>query len=142
MGLPLKWQKLEGPSTVLVFLGIQLDKQKLQMRLPEEKLRELKLLITKWLSRKAGTKRELLSLIGKLSHAAKIVAPGRIFLRQMINVAHRVKHLDHWVHLNQEFKSDLAWWYMFIDTWNGLGMMQSVAACWTPSTTFCTDASG
>ena len=73
----------------------------MEMCLPEEKLKELKLLITKWLSRKSGKKRELLSLIGKLSHAAKIVAPGRIFLRRMINVAHSVKHLDHWVHLNQ-----------------------------------------
>ena len=114
----------------------------MEMRLPEEKLSELKLLITKWLSRKSGKKRELLSLIGKLSHVAKIIAPGRIFLSRMINVAHKVKHLDHWVHLNQEFKSDLTWWKTFIDTWNGLGMMQSVAANWTPRFTFSTDASG
>ena len=60
---------------------------------PEEKLRELKLLIAKWLSRKASTKCELLSLIGKVSHAAKIVVLGHIFLRRMINVAYRVKYL-------------------------------------------------
>ena len=131
LGLPLIWQKLEGPATILMFLGILLDTQKMEMRLPEEKLRELKLLIVKWLSRKSGKKRKLLSLIGKLSHAAKIIALGRIsFLR---SVAHRVKHLDYWVHLNHEFKSDLAWWDTFIDTWNGLGMMQSVTANWTPS---------
>ena len=100
------------------------------------------MLITKWLLRKSGKKRELLSLIGKLSHAAKIIVPGCIFLRGMINVAHRVKHINHWIHLNQKFKSDLAWWQTFIDTWNGLGMMQSVAAVWTPKVTFSTDASG
>ena len=118
LGLPLKWQKLEGPATVLGFLGILLDTQRMEMRLPQEKLKELKLLINKWTSREAGKKYELLSLIGKLSHAAKIITPGRIFLRQMINVVHLVKHLDHWVHLNQEFKSDLAWWQTSIDTWN------------------------
>ena len=37
-----------------------------------------------------------------------------------------MKHMDHWVHLNQDFKSDIAWWQTFI-TWNGRGMMQSVA---------------
>ena len=142
LGLPLKWQKLEGPATILVFLGILLDTQRMEMRLPEDKLKELKSLITKWLSRKSGKKRELLSLIGKLSHAAKIITPGRIFLRRMIDVAHGVKHLDHWVHLNQDFKSDLAWWQTFIDSWNGLGMMQSIAANWTPRFIFSTDASG
>ena len=84
----------------------------------------------------------IFSLIGNLSHAAKIITPGRIFLRRMIDVAHRVKHLNHWVHLNHEFKSDLAWWQTFVDTWDGLGMMKSVAANWTPRFTFSTDASG
>ena len=116
--------------------------QNLEMHLPEKKLIELRRLIRKWITRKAGKKRKLLSLIGKLSHVAKIVAPGHIFLRRMIDTAQGVKHLDHWVHLNQEFKSDLAWWQMFIDTWNGLGVMQSTAANWSPRFTFYTDASG
>lgn len=47
LGLPLKWQKLEGPATVLGFLGILLDTQRMEMRLPQEKLKELKLLINK-----------------------------------------------------------------------------------------------
>jgi hypothetical protein len=142
LGMPLKWQKLEGPATTLVFLGILLDTHKMEMRLPEGKLQELKRLIASWMPRKSGEKRELLSLIGKLSHATKIIVPGRIFLRRMIDGAHRVKHLDHWVHLIQEFKSDLAWWQTFITSWNGRGMMQSVATNETPRFTFSTDASG
>ena len=142
LGVPLKWQKLEGPSTSLTFLGIVLDTQKMEMRLPKEKLEELKKLILKWLARKAGKKRDLLSLIGKLAHAAKIITPGCIFLRCMIDVAHKAKPLDHWVHLTAEFKSDLAWWHCFIDCWNGLGMMRSVSANWSPKFCFSTDASG
>ena len=142
LGLPLKWPKLEGPTAVLAFLGILLDTNRMELRLPQEKLGELKDLISKWLTRKAGRKRELLSLIGKLAHAAKIVVPGRIFLRRMLDTVHKAKHLDHWVHLNQEFKSDLAWWHCFMVAWNGLGMMRSVAANWLPQVTFVTDASG
>ena len=41
LGLPLKWQKLEGPSTVIVFLGIVLDTQRLEMRVPEERSKSL-----------------------------------------------------------------------------------------------------
>jgi hypothetical protein len=66
------------------------------MRLPEEKLADL---AAKWLSRWAGKKRELLSLIGKLSHVAKIIVPGRIFMRRMLDTTLKAKHLDHWVHL-------------------------------------------
>ena len=142
LGVPLKWQKLEGPTTSLVFLGILLDTEKMEMRLHEGKVDELKRLIAYWMARRSGKKRELLSLVGKLSHAAKIVVPGHIFLIHMIDTAHRVKHLDHSIHLNQDFKSDLAWWQAFMQTWNGLGMTQCVATEWTPSITFATDASG
>lgn len=90
----------------------------------------------------SGKKCNILSLIGKLAHAAKIIIPGRIFLRRMIDVAHKAKQLDHWVYLTADFKSDLAWWHCFIDHWNGLGMMQSVAANWSPQYCFFTDASG
>ena len=142
LGVPLKWQKVEGPSTTLTFLGIVLDTVKMEMRLSEQRMEELKKLIDKWLAKKAGRKRDLLSLIGKLAHAAKIIVPGRIFLRRMIDVAHKAKQLDHWVHLSADFKSDLAWWHCFMDCWNGLGMMQSVSANWSSKFLFSTDASG
>ena len=69
LGMPLKAEKIEGPSPVFPFLGITLDTQRQEIRLPEEKLQELKSLVTTWRDRKACKKRELLSLIGKLSHA-------------------------------------------------------------------------
>ena len=114
LGLPLKFQKLEGPTAILTFLGIRLDTIRMELRLPQEKFEELKEVIAKWLTRKAGRKRELLSLIVKPAHVSKIVVPGRIFLRCMLDTVHKVRHLDHWVHLNREFESDLAWWHCFM----------------------------
>jgi len=38
MGVPVADHKTEGPSTVLVFLGIELDTINRTLRLPEEKL--------------------------------------------------------------------------------------------------------
>ena len=61
---------------MLVFLGILLDTVAMEMHLPDGKLAELCQLIANWSSKRAGKKRELLSLIGKVSHAAKIVVPG------------------------------------------------------------------
>ena len=38
LGVPLALEKVEGPSTVLSFLGILLDTHLMEARLPEEKL--------------------------------------------------------------------------------------------------------
>ena len=73
LGLPLATEKVESPSTLLVFLGILLDSTKMEMRLPDQKLQNLKTTITDWLEKKAATKRDMLSLIGPLSYATKVV---------------------------------------------------------------------
>ena len=42
LGVPLAREKVEGPSTCLPFLGIELDTCLMEMRLPQEKLERLK----------------------------------------------------------------------------------------------------
>ena len=105
LGFLLAQDKVESPSQKLSFLGIELDYRKLEMRLPADKLRDLRQEVANWHVRKAATKRQLLSLIGHLTHATKVVIPGRIFLRRMIDLSAKAKQLNHWVHLNQEFRS-------------------------------------
>ena len=77
------------------------------------------MLMEAWQHKRKCTKRELLSLMGKLSHACKVITPGRIFLRRLIETACSVSHLNHWVALNRDFRSDLQWWRLFIKIWNG-----------------------
>lgn len=48
VNLPLSLLKREGPSTCLVFLGIELDTIKLELRLPADKLEGLQSTIQKW----------------------------------------------------------------------------------------------
>ena len=48
LGMPLKAEKIEGHSPVLPFLGITLDTQRQEIRLPEKKLQQLKSLVTTW----------------------------------------------------------------------------------------------
>ncbi len=94
LGVPLKMEKVEGPATSMVFLGIELDTVKGTMSVPQEKLGRYRRELEEWKDRKAARKREVLSLIGKLSHVCKVIKPGRIFLRRMIETAHSVKRLD------------------------------------------------
>ena len=126
LGVPISEEKLEGPATCIPFLSIVLDTELMQLRLPEEKLRRLLSTVQEWQSRKVCSKRELLSLIGQLQHACRVVRSGRSFLRRMINLASTTRELHHHVRLNGNFKSDLMWWATFLLSWNGTGMMSSV----------------
>ena len=59
----------------------------------------------------------------------------------MIDLASSSHHLDHPVRLNAAFKSDLTWWHIFLDTWNGVSCMQPLFNA-TPDAVLYTDASG
>ena len=75
-----------GPATSMTVLGIEQDFVNQVARLPEGKLLAPRELIHSWMPRRWFTKRELESLIGHLHHAAKVVWPGRAFLRRFIAV--------------------------------------------------------
>ena len=145
VGLPVAPEKTEGPTTCLTFLGIEIDTQTNQLRLPQDKLDKLRSTIGHWMysgrkqaPRRSGTKRDLLSLIGLLNHAAKVVRPGRAFLRGLIDTAGTVEPLDHYVHLNGAARAELAWWNTFLKIWNGAGMVPPS----TPTYVVTSDASG
>ena len=76
LGIPLAIEKVMGPAMVLDFLGIVLDTERMEARLPKDKLERIQTTLQEWLHKKSATKREILSLVGILQHAAKIVRPG------------------------------------------------------------------
>ena len=141
LGVPVAPGKTEGPSTRLVFLGIEIDSVSETLRLPGPKLQRLRSEILRWESRKTCTKRELLSLIGQLQHACCVVKQGRSFLRRMVELSKGVKELHHRVRLNLEFRSDLKWWICFLPIWNGVCRLSSVVPK-TPEVQITSDASG
>ena len=131
LGIPLAEEKLEGPSTVLEFLGILLDTTKLEARLPEDKLTDLHRALDHWATRQRCTKRELLSLIGTLSFAAKVVPAGRTFLRRLIDTSTTTSSPNHHINLSDAARRDIAWWRAFATPWNGASFM--LLPQWTPS---------
>ena len=140
-GTPIDPGKTEGPCTTLVFLGIEVDTVAMQLRLPQEKLARLNETLKQWQAKKCCRKRDLLSLIGVLSHACKVVRPGRSFLRRLFDLGKVVKHLDHFVRLNKEARSDIEWWFLFAEQWNGVSFMHE-ARCRSWEVTVTSDASG
>ncbi len=73
--MPIVPAKTEGPATKLIFL----DRVGYGLIHDEPPLRKARtpVLIRDWESKKSCTKRELLSLIGYLQHACRVIKPGR-----------------------------------------------------------------
>ena len=84
LGLPLHPDKCTGPTTCLVFLGIELDSVRQLARLPLEKFTATLELLQRWAAKRWCTRTELESLIGSLHHVSKVIPPGRSFVQRMI----------------------------------------------------------
>ena len=135
LGIPIAVHKTEGPDTVLVFLGIDVDTTNFELRLPEVKLTRLRGQLLSWSTKKSCRRRELESLLGHLSHASTVVRHGQTFLRQLFSSLGCVRSNHHFIPLNAGAREDILWWKVFLPLWNGRSFFQ----CKSPSRT---DASG
>ena len=142
LGVPLAEDKREGPTTCLEYLGILLDSAALEARLPPDKLQDIHDAIRSWSSRTSCSKRDLLSLIGTLSFAAKVVPAGRTFLRRMIDLSTSASSLQQVISLSQPFRLDLQWWHKFVTPWNGRSFFLLPGWVPSPDLQLFTDSSG
>ena len=115
---PVKTSKIEGPSSQLTFLGIVIDTDNMTARISPECKEDL-LLSIQFPRKNKCTKHQLLSLVGKLSLACKVVPAGRIFLHRPIDLSCTVSHMQHHPRLCTDAYLDLDWWLAFLPTWNG-----------------------
>jgi hypothetical protein len=104
-------------------LGIEIDTVEMELRLLAVKLWRLQNEIKSWAEKKSCTKRELQSLAGQLQHAATVVRPGRTFFRRYYDLLSVSRAAHHHVRLNQEARSDLAWWASFLAYLNGVSLL-------------------
>ena len=134
--------KVCPPSTQITFLGIELDTVTWEMRLPEAKLVEIRSLLADWLGKATCTKRELLSLAGSLTFAAKVIPPGRTFCRRLFSCASALSGLDTNVAVPEEAKLDVMWWEACIRHWNGRNLLLPPSWHTAQDLGLFTDASG
>ena len=141
LGVPSAPSKCAGPATKMVLLGFQLDTIRGMVQLPAEKMKRTLALVREWSGKKACKRRELESLQGHLQHAATVVRPGRTFVRRLIELLSVARSSDQWVRLNASpsTRSDLTWWEVFLEGWNGVSMMPRFSM---PVVTVESDASG
>ena len=110
---PVKPSKIEGPTTCLTFQGVLIDTSTMTASITDERKQDLLSSLRSLLHHSKCTKRQLLSLIGKLSFACKVIPAGRIFLRRLMDTSCPVSHLHHHIRLTKEAHLDMYWWLNF-----------------------------
>ena len=120
LNIPVAPHKTVGPSTCLEYLGIILDSTALEARLPVNKVQRINIILLSFLDKKTCTKRELLSLLGHLNFASRVIRPGRSFVSHLIFLSTRAKELHHYIKLDSEVRSEIRMWQTFLQEWNGV----------------------
>ena len=141
LNVPLAKHKTIGPATVIEYLGIILDSDKMQARLPLDKVSRISSLLENFMKRKTCSKRELLQLLGHLNFATRVIIPGRSFVAYLLRLASTVKELHHHVHLNADCREDMRMWKMFLQQWNGVSFFHDINITTAADMELYTDAS-
>ena len=95
VGVPLAPNKCSPSSTRIEILGIIVDTTKMCYELPARKLQDILESIRGMIRKQKTTRRELLSLVGKLVHACRCLPPGRGFMRRLLDAAYSVSQPQH-----------------------------------------------
>ena len=141
LDIPLAEDKIEGPIPRIIYLGIIINSMDMSIEVPEEKYVDSMTLLKKWKNRRTCTKRQLKSLIGKLGHIAKVVRPGRMFSRRLIDLSKTVKRMHHHITLNKEARADIQWWLDFLPHWTSKTMIPPSLKIYSTDLKLHTDAS-
>jgi hypothetical protein len=142
LGIPLSAKKTVGPVNTLEYLGVELCTKSMMARLPENKLVRMRQIVTSFLGRASCTKRELLSLLGHLQFACRVITVGRAFTARLLKASTTVKKLNYFVKLNQECRKDLHMWGTLLCQWNGVSLFLDLATTDDYDLELYTDASG
>ena len=118
-GIPLATEKTFEPARVMDFMGIALDAERMEARLPCDKIIRMRQLLLEFQNKTTCTFRQLLSLLGLLNFACSVIRPGRTFLRRLINLSIGVNELHHFVKINKEAQLDVLVWLEFLSYFNG-----------------------
>ena len=125
LGLEESSKKAEAPTQELVYLGVMFDSVAMEMRVPPDKLAEIKSEIGKWSRKTTITKKNLQSLLGKLFWVSRVVRLARVFMGRLLQLLRDMAPTgdNTKVKLPVEAGKDLKWWDRFLDHFNGIQMI-------------------
>jgi len=122
LGVPIAEEKTEGPKTIIVFLGLEINSESLTIRIPDQKVTEIIKKISDIMQKSKSTLHEVQSLIGSLQFACRAIVPGRPFIRRLINAIRGLTRPRHYLRINKSIRNDLLMWLQFFQKFNRISV--------------------
>lgn len=140
LGLDSSPEKDSPPSTSMICLGILVDTAAFTFEVPPSRLDDLQAELKLWQSSTCFTKKQLQSLLGKLSFVTACVKPGRIFMARLLNSLREcTQPARHRYPISASMLSDIQWWLDFLPRFNRVSLIKP--SSWDfESLNFSTDA--
>lgn len=123
LGLSFQTSKTLGPATCIEFLGLELDSEAMEARLPHDKLIFLRDLLSSWNRRVSCTLRDLQELTGFLQFASQVIPISRAFIRQLIDFSMTFSSPLSRKCISKGARADIDWWTSFTPGWNGVRLL-------------------
>jgi len=121
LGITMKPEKREGPTTRIVFLGIILDSVTMSASLPQDKIDKLLGMVRSFLTMSSILRKQIERLQGLQNFACQVVRQGRAFVSRLtglIKAAERDTLVR--IKLSEQARLDLQWWERFLSQFNGV----------------------
>ena len=132
LGFTVNYNKsITEPTQEIEYLGVILDTTSMELKLPGEKLKKIRLEAGK-IARGAEplTARILSRLIGKMNAASQVVPPAPLFYHHLQRALSQALELGNQSYetratLPEEAKEELHWWITEMSRWNGKTLIKT-----------------
>ena len=126
LGFHISWHKVTPPSKSVQYLGIIVDSELMELRMPSDKLERLRTLLCKYSDASFIGRKELESLTGLLAHCSQCVRGGRTFCRRLYDLyKYMVNKGAKRAWITDIVREDIKWWKCFATIFNGVSAMNN-----------------
>ena len=116
-GLKIATGKSVAPTTVMVFLGIEVNTILLTLSIPRDKWEEIKSELNRWAQKKTANLNQVQKLAGLLNFACRCVKSGKIYLSRILNFLRSLPK-EGFRQIPTSVKHDISWWLEFAPLYN------------------------
>ena len=121
LGVPIAEDKTVGPTTIMPFLGLVINKELGIISIPHDKLFKLQSQLLPMLYKKKILIKDLESVTGLLSFCCRAIPSARAFIRRFYDLMAGLRNKKPYfrVRLNAEVKADVVILLEFLEKFNG-----------------------
>ena len=116
LGFSISWKKVTKISQQVTFLGVNLDSVKMEISLPEEKIQNIRDILSSFREKKRASKTQLSVLAGKMNFLVYTCDTAcRTYMQRIFDLMRGLKDKKHKVILSTDFHDEIKWWLSYIE---------------------------